>query len=45
MHFRQGYEMALFGWWKALKAIQLPGAAPFGFGEVDALLTLVKNSA
>jgi hypothetical protein len=29
----------------ALKAIQLPGAALFGFGEVDALLTLVKNSA
>ena len=25
--------------------IQLPGEAPFGFEEVDVLLTLVKNSA
>jgi hypothetical protein len=46
MYFRRGYEMAqyLTQFW-ALKAIQIPGEALFGFLEVDALLTSVKNSA
>ena len=49
MHFRRSSEMVQylspFWCWKALKVMQLLEEAPFGFEEVDALLTSVKNSA
>jgi hypothetical protein len=47
MLFHQRYEMVQYlspFCWRALKVMQLPEEAPFGFKEADALLTLVKKS-
>ena len=48
MHFHWSYEMVQYlspFCWKVLKVMQLPEEAPFGFEEVDVLLTSVKNPA